>query len=408
MAASPSSARAAPSSTQRRLRQPRASAATPLADGTRRAVRRRGRDHARPGATRTTAPGTAACGADAAIGGRGRPRPRRRPTRSCSASGSTAASRTRTTTRARSGRRGSMRCPASSPRSRRPCSTRSRTPPPAVGPRASRSCSRGSSVDVTSLRDDARLGAVLWAGYAGEAGGDAIAAALFGDVNPAGRLPVTWYPRGFADAWRGGGRRARSVPARQLPRRPQRELLRRARAAQRDERQPRPHAPLLRGRDRLRVRRRPQLRRLPRGGATATAAARGATAPCSRAPRPRPRRARSGAAPRRARGPRRARRALRGREPRVGATARARSSPSSRCRAPLEEGGGDGGDVAPRPRRSLVAFEKVFLRVGCARDRRVRGARARPHAARAARLARARRAGLRLARRLDGGAARVA
>ena len=32
----------------------------------------------------------------------------------------------------------------------------------------------GSSVDVTSLRDDARLGAVLWAGYAGEAGRGAV------------------------------------------------------------------------------------------------------------------------------------------------------------------------------------------------------------------------------------------
>jgi beta-glucosidase len=35
--------------------------------------------------------------------------------------------------------------------------------------------------------------ALLWVGYPGEAGGEAIAQVLFGDVNPAGRLPFTWY-----------------------------------------------------------------------------------------------------------------------------------------------------------------------------------------------------------------------
>ena len=47
---------------------------------------------------------------------------------------------------------------------------------------------------AVALGDDgARAGAVLAIGYPGEAGGTAIARALAGDTNPAGRLPVTVY-----------------------------------------------------------------------------------------------------------------------------------------------------------------------------------------------------------------------
>ncbi|HLX65166.1 MAG TPA: glycoside hydrolase family 3 C-terminal domain-containing protein [Planctomycetota bacterium] len=46
--------------------------------------------------------------------------------------------------------------------------------------------------------DDSRVGAVLLAWYYGQRGGDAVAEALFGQYNPGGRLPVTFY-RSVAD-----------------------------------------------------------------------------------------------------------------------------------------------------------------------------------------------------------------
>src|SRR6185369_8076901 len=48
----------------------------------------------------------------------------------------------------------------------------------------------GSAIVVERWID--RVGAVLLAWYPGMEGGHAIAEAIFGDVNPAGRLPITF------------------------------------------------------------------------------------------------------------------------------------------------------------------------------------------------------------------------
>ena len=57
----------------------------------------------------------------------------------------------------------------------------------------------GASVDATPILRD--VDAVLWAGYAGQFGGEAVAAALAGHANPSGRLPMTWYAQDFYEAW---------------------------------------------------------------------------------------------------------------------------------------------------------------------------------------------------------------
>ncbi|WVZ53409.1 hypothetical protein U9M48_004355 [Paspalum notatum var. saurae] len=55
----------------------------------------------------------------------------------------------------------------------------------------------GGPVDISFAQSNPKIGAILWAGYPGQAGGLAIARVLFGDHNPSGRLPVTWYPEEF-------------------------------------------------------------------------------------------------------------------------------------------------------------------------------------------------------------------
>ncbi|GLT93833.1 hypothetical protein SLE2022_116070 [Rubroshorea leprosula] len=55
----------------------------------------------------------------------------------------------------------------------------------------------GGPVDISFAKYDQHIGSILWAGYPGEAGALALAEIIFGDHNPGGRLPVTWYPQNF-------------------------------------------------------------------------------------------------------------------------------------------------------------------------------------------------------------------
>ncbi|KAH9562815.1 hypothetical protein CY35_05G092000 [Sphagnum magellanicum] len=55
----------------------------------------------------------------------------------------------------------------------------------------------GGPVDVSFANDDQRVGGILWAGYPGQAGGQAIAEIIFGDVNPGGRLALSWYHENY-------------------------------------------------------------------------------------------------------------------------------------------------------------------------------------------------------------------
>ncbi|KAG6415252.1 hypothetical protein SASPL_122658 [Salvia splendens] len=55
----------------------------------------------------------------------------------------------------------------------------------------------GGAVDVSFAKHDPKIGAIVWAGYPGQAGGAAIADILFGTHNPGGKLPMTWYPQKY-------------------------------------------------------------------------------------------------------------------------------------------------------------------------------------------------------------------
>jgi len=55
----------------------------------------------------------------------------------------------------------------------------------------------GGPVDVSFAVNDPQISSIIWAGYPGQAGGQALAEIIFGDYNPGGRLPMTWYPQDF-------------------------------------------------------------------------------------------------------------------------------------------------------------------------------------------------------------------
>jgi beta-D-xylosidase 4 len=52
-------------------------------------------------------------------------------------------------------------------------------------------------IDISFAKHNDKISGILWVGYPGQAGGDAIAQTIFGDYNPGGRLPSTWYPQDF-------------------------------------------------------------------------------------------------------------------------------------------------------------------------------------------------------------------
>ncbi|CAF1441407.1 unnamed protein product [Rotaria sordida] len=58
----------------------------------------------------------------------------------------------------------------------------------------------GSSLDLSFIRDSTLYGSLIWMGYAGQAGGLAVAKVIFGQYNPGGRLPITIYPASYVDA----------------------------------------------------------------------------------------------------------------------------------------------------------------------------------------------------------------
>ena len=57
----------------------------------------------------------------------------------------------------------------------------------------------GSSLDLSYIRDSTKFASLIWMGYAGQAGGLAVATVIFGQYNPAGRLPNTFYPSLYVD-----------------------------------------------------------------------------------------------------------------------------------------------------------------------------------------------------------------
>ncbi|KAI4298555.1 hypothetical protein L6164_032102 [Bauhinia variegata] len=54
-------------------------------------------------------------------------------------------------------------------------------------------------IDISFTNSVNKIEAILWVGYPGQDGGDAIAQVIFGDYNPGGRSPFTWYPQSYAD-----------------------------------------------------------------------------------------------------------------------------------------------------------------------------------------------------------------
>ena len=55
----------------------------------------------------------------------------------------------------------------------------------------------GGGIDLSYIRDSPQCASLIWMGYPGQSGGLALANVVFGQYNPAGRLPVTIYPSSY-------------------------------------------------------------------------------------------------------------------------------------------------------------------------------------------------------------------
>ncbi|OQR97647.1 beta-D-xylosidase, partial [Thraustotheca clavata] len=58
----------------------------------------------------------------------------------------------------------------------------------------------GGAVDLSEFKNHPKVGAIVYAGYLGQAGGQAIADVLVGEVNPSGRLTQTFYHSSYLES----------------------------------------------------------------------------------------------------------------------------------------------------------------------------------------------------------------
>ncbi|KAJ1265352.1 hypothetical protein BS78_08G070200 [Paspalum vaginatum] len=75
---------------------------------------------------------------------------------------------------------------------------RSSAPPPRRRTRSSW-CSCPAAASTSFAHDHPKIAAIVWAGYPGGEGGNAIADVIFGRYNPGGRLPLTWYKNKYIE-----------------------------------------------------------------------------------------------------------------------------------------------------------------------------------------------------------------
>lgn len=58
----------------------------------------------------------------------------------------------------------------------------------------------GGGLDLSYVKNSTKSASLTWMGYPGQSGGLALATVMFGLYNPAGRLPITYYPGSYVDA----------------------------------------------------------------------------------------------------------------------------------------------------------------------------------------------------------------